>query len=332
MLTRPTLAPHARLLFRAPDTIQVGVCPQSGIVLTGLTDSELTLLTMLDGSRDVPSLRRLARGMQADPARVTELLDQLAARGLLREGAALPRPDGPRAPGLAADSDEMQAEAEAIRLRHRLPSHGPDIVTQREVRHILVDGHGNLADAVALTLRHSGFGRVSAGVWAAADATFRHRTNGRATPKHPVPDLVVLVVANALHPADVESWRRVDAAVLAVIANGAAVDVGPLFYRDGPCARCLDLYRSDKDPAWPELLAQLAAPQVDDPPPTMVSSAVAALAAGATATLAADYLDLHAVAAGLAFGILPQSPYLLRRRWSPHPRCSCPAATVTMSA
>ncbi len=334
MLTRPALAPHARLLYREPGAVQLGVCPQTGIVLTGLTEPELTLLTLLDGSRDLGSLRRWARRMRADPVRVSELLEHLETRGLLREGPALPRLEArTRSQTHLAPYDESQAEVQAIRLRHRLQSAGPELVRARTGRAILVDGHGNLADVVAATLRSGGYGRVSAGAWAAAAGDLRRRAASDADHHDPdEPDLVVMVAADVLNDDEVAPWRGTGTAHLPVVTNGSTVEVGPMLGRNGPCARCLHLHRADRDPAWPELLAQLTTPRAGDPPLAMVSSAVAAIAAGAAATMAADYLDLQLIQPGLAFEVQPQAPYLLRRRWLPHPRCACPAETVTMSA
>lgn len=335
MPIRPALAAHAPLLYRAPGTVQLGLCPQTGIVLTGLTDAEMTLLTLLDGSRDLRMLRRWGRRMRIDPGRVNDLLDQLAAHGLLREGSAVAQPGGPDGAGRDAGHgvDGADAEAQAVRMRHRLPTHGRDLVKQRADRVVIVDGHGNLATAVAGTLRDGGYGHVSAGALAAAGEDLRRRgADLYASHRQPDPDLVVLVAANALDDGEVQPWRDSRAALLPVVTNGATVEVGPILGADGPCARCLDLHRADRDPAWPELLAQLTAPRTDEPPPATVSSAVAALAAGSAATLAADYLDLQLVQPGLAFEVRPEAPYLLRRRWGPHPRCSCPAGAVTMSA
>ena len=336
MLTRPALAPHARLLYRGPGTVQLGVCPDTGIVLSGLTEAEITLLTLLDGSRDLVSLRRWARRMRADPVRVSALFDQLAARGLVRDGAPLPAPvtndcDRAEPPAEGRDGD---AEAQALRMRHRIPADGPELVRQRTARSVIVDGYGNLADTVAATMRQGGYGRVRAGAWVAAEGDLRRRGDRTDTgaQRPGDPDLVILVVANALDDPQLEPWRTVGTAVLPVVTKGATVEVGPVLGRDGPCGRCLNLHRADRDPAWPELLAQLTAPRIDGPLPAVVSGAVAALAAGSAATLAADVLDLGLVDAGLAFEIRPHAPFLLRRRWGAHQRCSCSAATVTMSA
>lgn len=335
MFTRPALAPHARLLYRGPGTVQLGVCPDTGIVLAGLTDPEITLLTLLDGSRDLVSLRRWGRRIGADPLRVSALLDELAVRGLLRDGAA-PAPTEPigRERAGAEAIDQVDAEAQAVRMRHRVQGPGGELVRQRASRTVLVGGHGNLADAVAATLRQVGYGRVTAGVWAADESDLRRRNSSSvaAASEHD-PDLVVLVAADALTDGQVEPWRRGGIPLLPVVTNGATVEVGPLLLGHvGPCARCLDLHRADRDPAWPELLAQLTAPRTEAPTPARVSGAVASLAAGCTATLAADYLDLGALTPGLAFDLRPKAPFLLRRRWVIHPRCACPAAAVTMSA
>lgn len=335
MLIRPALIPRTRLLHRAPGSVQLGMCPQTGVVLTGLSQPEVTLLTLLDGTRDMSWLRRWTRKMGADPDRVEHLIEQLASRGLLREGVSVPNRPSSAGPPAA------YAEATALRLRHRLPAGDPDLVAARTRRMIVVDGEGNLVDSVSATLRDSGYAVASARAWFSSGqppSPTRSRRATRPAPDTPVsdasstPDLIVLAVADALPHGDVEFWDSCEAAVLPLVTNGSTVQIGPLLVASGPCPRCLDLHRADRDPAWPELLAQLSQPATEDPAAATVSSSVAALAAGVSATMAIDYLDVHRVISGRAFEVRPQAPYLLSRRWTPHPRCACAPGPVTMSA
>ncbi|MBK7722758.1 MAG: hypothetical protein IPI32_11215 [Austwickia sp.] len=328
MLMRPALAPHAALLIRTPDTVQIGMCPHTGIVLSGVTDQERTFLTMLDGSRDIATLRRWALRSRTNPVRVDEMLETLTARGLLHDGADADRV--PQDRHTAIEHETVMAEAQSLRMRHRMPTYGPELVRQRAERAILIDGHGNLADAVAATLRQAGFRRLQAGSWAGAIADFRRRAGQESGPGRR--DLVIVVAPHALDRSAVDQWQTAGPAVLPVITQGSTVDVGPLLGRSGPCANCLDLHRADRDPAWPQILAQLTAPRAQEPPPARCASAVAALAAGCAAVLVTDFMDVHRCPPGVGYAIQPRAPYLMQRRWVPHPRCACTTGALTMSS
>ncbi|MDI2131037.1 TOMM precursor leader peptide-binding protein, partial [Yinghuangia seranimata] len=105
--------------------------------------------------------------------------------------------------------------------------------------------------------------------------------------------------------------------------------VGPLVLPGRtPCAHCLDLARADRDPAWPRLLAQLAAPgpgrsggaaQACD---TVLATAVAAHAA--LHLLAHLDGDRPAAVGGVLELTLPYGA-VRRRTWDPHPDCGCGA-------
>lgn len=337
----PVLAPHATVLRRGPGSVQVGLAADTGIVLSGLTDAEIALLARLDGTRDRAELARWAEQVELDPARMTDLLDQLTVHGLLEEAETDRDTDHD---GMHPDvARSAIAEAQAARARYRMRAHSQAVVDERRRRSVLIDGHGNLAEVVAQTLRACGYGRVRFGPWAAADDDLRLRTKSpaagqRALPAvrdragSSLPDLVILLGVGAVSPADAEVWRDRGVAHLPLVCTETRVEVGPLLTDGRPCLRCLDLHRAARDPAWPEVLAQLTAPMPDDPVPATVASAVAAMAAGATATLAQDYLDLSIVHPGLAFEAGPVPPYLVRRRWSTHPGCRCSASHVTMTA
>ncbi len=113
--------------------------------------------------------------------------------------------------------------------------------------------------------------------------------------------------------------RRVPHLALTV-RDGVAV-VGPLVpVTGGPCLHCLDLHRTDRDPSWPRLVAQLAqAPAGGEPCP----AATRLTAAGFAAAEVLAYLDGAApttIGATVEInGVLPWR----RRTWSPHPSCDC---------
>lgn len=70
----------------------------------------------------------------------------------------------------------------------------------------------------------------------------------------------IIVGAYAIEPARYARWLRRDVPHLPVVFGDAGVTVGPLVEPGaGPCLRCLDLHRTDADPAWPAMAAQLFA-------------------------------------------------------------------------
>jgi hypothetical protein len=100
--------------------------------------------------------------------------------------------------------------------------------------------------------------------------------------------------------------------------------VGPLVLPGRTaCVRCLDLHRSDRDPAWPRLLAQLAAPASTAACDVVLASSVATTAAQqALALLDAPGGVLPAAANGTLELAGPGWRYR-RRSWPPHPACGC---------
>jgi hypothetical protein len=108
---------------------------------------------------------------------------------------------------------------------------------------------------------------------------------------------------------------------LVVAVRDAAVVVGPFVPPAGsPCLACLDLHRTDRDPAWRRLAPQLAGDS-------------ASIRACATATLLIGVG--HAVGEVLSFldGGTPKTlggcleidtnGTARRRSWQSHPRCDC---------
>ncbi|MGH3124532.1 MAG: ThiF family adenylyltransferase, partial [Streptosporangiaceae bacterium] len=100
--------------------------------------------------------------------------------------------------------------------------------------------------------------------------------------------------------------------------------VGPLVIPGRTaCLSCVDLARSDRDPAWPLILAQASgrAPQ----PAACAAVLAAAVAAQATAQALA-HLDQARPAAVVINGtlelVLPDWQWR-RRSWAPHPQCRC---------
>ena len=136
------------------------------------------------------------------------------------------------------------------------------------------------------------------------------------------PDLAVLI--GIPDPELAARLMRERVPHLAVSASEAIGVVGPLVLPGrSACLRCLDLARTDRDPAWPLILAQLASRQAD--PPACDAALAAAVAAHATAQVLA-FIDRPAQAGPVTNGtlelVLPAWQWR-RRTWAPHLECAC---------
>src|ERR1700732_735440 len=115
-----------------------------------------------------------------------------------------------------------------------------------------------------------------------------------------LPDLAVLV---GLHDHELASALvRERVPHLAASASEAIGVVGPLVVPgQSACLRCLDLARSDRDPAWPLILAQLAGRQPD---PLACDAPLAAAVAALAAAQALAFIDRPAEAGATVNGTL----------------------------
>ncbi|WP_062463382.1 hypothetical protein [Demequina soli] len=117
-------------------------------------------------------------------------------------------------------------------------------------------------------------------------------------------------VAPALHHR-----LLLDGPHVALLTDEAGVTVLPVAPGATACLRCLELARTDRDPAWPVLARQCAAlPAATDPLSASVAGALAA------ALLAALLDGARATPCRVERG-LPRRPRIV-----PHPACGCGAA------
>jgi len=113
---------------------------------------------------------------------------------------------------------------------------------------------------------------------------------------------------------------------LAASASEAIGVVGPLVLPGhSACLRCLDLARTERDPAWPLILAQLASQATADP--LACDTVLATMVAAQAAAQALAFLDQGAQAAAAVTNgtlelVLPGWQWR-RRTWHPHPQCGC---------
>ena len=137
-----------------------------------------------------------------------------------------------------------------------------------------------------------------------------------------LPDLAVLAGNHDLEIASALVRERVPH--LAASAGEAIGVVGPLVVPgQSACLRCLDLARTDRDPAWPLILAQLAGQQPD---PIACDAPLAAAVAAQASAQALAFIDRPAEAGAALNGtlelVLPAWQWR-RRTWPPHRDCDC---------
>lgn len=333
-LSRPTLLPGLRPLWRDRHTVQLGTDPAQAVVLELPHPAAARLLELLDGSRTERALlAEMARvGMLA--ADVSALLAALAESGLVVAAhtllpAALSKPR----------RDRLGDEAAALAVQRRHGS-GPaptpaSILRRRDAARIIVAGQGRLAHMITQALLDSGVGRVgrvtapgaTAATLAAPSGPRSAGANGgRSAGVNEPPSGGLIRATDATFLVQVGyaisargTRRRLPHLALGV-RDGTAI-VGPLVpAAGGPCLHCLDLHRTDRDPAWPDLAAQLAQAPADRAP-CATATALTAVGFAAAETLA--YLDgSEPSTIGATVEINGVAPWR-RRSWTPHPSCDC---------
>jgi len=236
-------------------------------------------------------------------------------------------------------------DEEIRRSVHQAPR--ANVVMQRRLRaQVLVTGASRLAVPIASILAAAGVGRVHAdqdGVARVSDAapagllpSDAHRPRGVAAAdalRRVAPDLAVnrplrglatfVVLVGFSAPASLTAYsygsRRL--AHLAVWMRDGTVVVGPLV-RPGrsACLHCIDLYRTDLDPDWPAIAAQLhTAPEVGE----VVTATTALSAAAFAAHEVLTHVDGGTPSTVGATVEIIEPGRTIRRQWSQHPSCGC---------
>jgi bacteriocin biosynthesis cyclodehydratase domain-containing protein len=343
-LLRPILLPGLCRLWRDRQTLQLGLDPAKALVLRLGNPAAAQLLDLLDGRHTERSVLHFASRTGIDDGDARSLLDTLQAAGLLISAQSL-------LPGRL--SEQLLPEAVAVTLTAPPPATSAQILRRRATAKVLVTGRGRLASTIALALAHAGIGHVApaldghvipgeliAGGLVASDvgeprgeavaAAIERASPGTVTRamRRGEPTFLVQVGAActggpAALSAMAYAQRRL-AHLAAAIRDGTGV-IGPLVPPAGsPCLNCLDLHRTDRDPAWPAIAAQLASQARQPAEPTEPCAATTLLAVAAFA--AAEVLAFTDGGSPQTIGATIEitAPGQHRRRtWPPHPTCGC---------
>ncbi len=316
MVARPRLKEQFRPLRRGGGRVQLGLDPAVGVILDGLAEDEIRLLERLDGTLDEQATTAWAGEHGIPPERVASLLGTLRSHALTVDSPAH-RLDFAGLPGPLRTA--LRPDAEALACAYRSDDDGYAVLGRRTQRRVLVVGAGSLPAALAQVLRQAGVGHVVGGPYAAEEAPGAVR-----------PDLVVLTGTGALDADGALPWMRRRIPHLPVVLRGTRAEVGPLVQPgQGPCLRCLDLARSDHDPGWPAVLAQLSPPRVGPPAEASGETSLVFATAGVAAMAVLAALDGQPHPMGASFEIGLPVPRLAERVWAAHPLCACGAAVST---
>ncbi|MBF0687099.1 MAG: thiamine biosynthesis protein ThiF [Cellulomonas sp.] len=341
-MTAPTrepvlLRPGLLVLPRADDEVQVGTDPRWAVRLVGLAPAEVALWAQVDDATDLTLLPARARAAGLDATAVATTVDDLRRAGLTR----------PRPGGATAVHGPTAADAAAWSLL-RADATGDAVVADRADAVVGVVGVGPTGLGVARQLAVAGVGTllldddapvrspdVAAGThrWAdvgtaravAARRLLREAAPGVQTDTDDTPHVVVVVEREAADPLRAVRLMGDDVPHLSVVVRAADALVGP-FVRPGtdPCLRCLDLHRTDADPAWPTVLGALTRRAGRGATaPGEVGVLAGACAALAAAQVLAFLAKTTPSLCGTTVEIALPGLAARQRRWSAHPACGC---------
>ncbi|WP_157109131.1 TOMM precursor leader peptide-binding protein [Cryobacterium arcticum] len=322
------LDPRYPLVWRTPDTIQLGIdrplaivpgvtAPLEGVIAAlrgGVPRSGALMLGRQAGATDEATsalLSALGPALVGGTADVmTGANDTAADSGAVADGSTgTGAPAGASPPGTAHPGPDDAARSDA---RPRTASGGTTadraLAGHRPV--VCVDGAGATADRIRSLLGELSITVVTTEVLAAT---------GAASPP-PLPDLAVIVDHFVLAPERHVRWLRRDIPHLPVLFSDAEVRVGPLVEPGaGPCLTCLELDRVDEDPAWPAIACQLLYRTASTETPRLGIEAAATVAGIVHERLFAASNEF--TAASLAIDAISLS--VRRRAHRPHVRCGC---------
>jgi hypothetical protein len=343
---RPAIKPGLLVVWRDRDTLQIGIDPRRAVALTGMARAA-GLIGLLDGSREHSQVLAAAEELGIPRDAADQVIGLLAAAGAVQDFPAAELralPDGPRA--------RLARELATVSLAHGHTDGGARALARRQAATVLVYGVGPAGTEIASLLTASGVGRVvctgpvgqrtaqerPAGELPAERQPTRQRAAGagtrsrrisrrRADPR-PRPDLAVLTDG---YPAELAGQLVANGVLhLAASAREAIGVVGPLVVPgQSACLGCVELARSDRDPAWPFILAQ-AAGQAAQPVACAATLATAVAAQAVSQVLSC--LDLAQPAAAVTnatLELVAPGWQWRRRSWPRHGQCRCSTQLAT---
>ncbi|MGW4879012.1 TOMM precursor leader peptide-binding protein [Streptomyces sp. NPDC004262] len=355
----PRVKTALRRGWRDLGTVQFGMTPAHAMTLGPMDTATGGFLDLLDGARGLPLLRAEGRRMDLPDGHVDALVERLSRAGLVEDAHG----GGPAAAALRARPevlDRLGPDLASLSLLTPDPGGALDRLAARRALRVQVRGAGRVGVTLAALLSGAGVGEVDVrdvgrvrpwdvapgglpaeSVGERRDAAAR-RAVRRAAPDRPPrrqapdgaePGLSLVVIAPRddvlVHAPDAEAAEPLMAAgtphLYTGVVEGTGV-VGPLVLPGGTgCARCLHEHRTDRDPAWPRLVAQWRSgrPRRAGACDLTLATAVAGLAAAH----ALAFLDGESPSGtGVRWEASVPALHWRARPVRPHPACPCGSA------
>ncbi|MFF4057215.1 TOMM precursor leader peptide-binding protein [Streptomyces sp. NPDC001668] len=359
----PQMKPALRRGWRDLNTVQFGMTPAHALTLGPMDTATGSFLDLINGTRGLALLREEGRRMDLPEGHVDTLVGRLARAGLVDDArGGGPAADALR--GRKEVLDRLAPDLASLSLTTSEPGEAMRLLAARRSLRVQVRGAGRVGAVLAALLSGAGVGEVdvldggrvepgdiapgglpAGSVGDRRDVAARRAVSAAAPGRPPrqgsrasagVDDpgfsLVVLaprddVDVHAPAPATGEPFVRSGTPHLYAGVVEATGVVGPLVLPgETGCAGCLHETRTDRDQAWPRLVAQWRSGSRRHPARSC-DLALATTVAGLAAAHALAFLDGRVPSsAGARWEVsLPGLNWHARPVW-PHPACPCGAA------
>lgn len=277
------LNPEHPLVWRSPDTIQLGV-DHPVVVVDRVTPAIEIMLLALQAGVPQSGLYMLGAEGGADRHAITAFLK------LIRPALLVPAHDRhhPEPHGPPHHTDETA---------------GAELMTRNTPGVVHIDGIGQSVDRLRSAMGDLGI-----------------LVTGEPPGEGPDDaDLVVMFGHYVFDPERHGRWLRRDIPHLPVLFGDSGARIGPLVEPgNGPCLFCVELERSDADPAWPAIAAQLVRRRPPAESVRLSLTVVAQVAALVDDHLAGRTNRLRAKSLGVDHG-----GRVTQRLHQLHERCGC---------
>ncbi len=359
----PMVKPALRRGWRDLNTVQFGMTPAHAMTLGPMDLATGSFLDLLNGTRGLELLREEGRRMDLPDGHVDGLVRRLARAGLLDDArGGGPAADALRRKKEALD--RLRPDLASLSLTTSDPGDAMRHLAARRSQRVQVRGAGRVGAVLASLLSGAGVGEVDVrdggrvepwdvapgglpaeavgdrrdesarrAVRRAAPDRPPRRTAARTSPAEGDPGFSLVIVAPrddvAVHAPDPSAAEPLMSSgtphLYAGVVEGTGV-VGPLVLPgETGCAGCLHESRTDRDPAWPRLVAQWRSGGQRQVRPCDLT--LATTVAGLAAAHALTFLDGRVPSsAGARWEVTVPGLHWHARPVRAHPACPCGTA------